>query len=502
MKAISFQPDLRKKSNLDGALCSRMKDEQGIAMILVLIVLSILAVFAAYLFLSSAEELKISDNSESMIQARFAARAGIEHTRELLKGVIFNTALKGPDGTYTNSSSYLTTARSAGFRNLAPWATLRSLNIADPTSDVSSLADDGLINTGGSTPTLLAPKTGFAFTAANPYGSGTLTTARYFIKVTDNNGEVSELAEDATNNPFIDGDGTIIVRSIGVARTIVEGSGSSARRNSVAIFESRLKQDSPFFNLGSPAIVIGHDVAANFSGNAFSIIGTSAGPGLATIDTDYADCLANPASCAVKKLRDATGGKGTITGDCTGATANQCINDITISVRDDPKKSMLLNPVWLYDFVNNQVPAVADNIITNGSVGSVNLGTTANPKITFVNGDLSATGGISGAGILVVTGELAMGGSINFDGLVLVVGRGEFWAHGMNRGIHGGLIVANLEVINGVPVFGRSSTSINDFDIRGNSEIATYDGLLADMGNSLMPLKQLSFREITNGIDP
>jgi hypothetical protein len=502
MKAITFQPNLRRKSILDRALSPRVKDEQGIAMVLVLIVLSILAVFSAYLFLSSAEELKISDNSESMIQARFAARAGIEHARELLKGLSFTTVLKGPDGTFTNSSSYLTAARLASFRNPAPWATLRSLNLIDPTNDVSSLSDDGLINTGGTTPTVFVPKTGIAFTAANPYGSGTLTTARYFIKVTDNNGEVSEQAKDSTDSPFIDGDGTIIVRSVGVARTIVEGSGSSARRNSVAIFESRFMQGSPFFDLGSPAIVIGHDVAANFSGNAFSIIGNSTGPGLATIDTDYADCLTNPSHCAVTKLRDATGGKGTITGNCTGATADQCINDITLSVRNDPKKAMLLDPVWLYNFANNEVPAVADNIITNGSVGSVNLGTTANPKITFVRGDLSATGGITGAGILVVTGELAMGGSITFDGLVLVVGKGEFWAHGMNRGIRGGLIVANINIVNGVPVFGRASTSINDFDIRGNSDIATYDGSLANMGNGLMPLKQVSFREITNGIDP
>jgi type II secretory pathway pseudopilin PulG len=502
MRAISFQPNLRKKSGLDGALCQRMNDEQGIAMVLVLIVLSILAVFSAYLFLSSAEELKISDNSESMIQARFAARAGIDHARELLKGLNFSTVLKGPDGTFTNTSSYLTAARTASFRNSAPWALLRSLNIADPSSDVSSLADDGLINNGGTTPTVFVPKTGLAFTVANPYGSGTLTTARYFIKVTDNNGEASEIASDSTDSPFIDGDGTIIVRSVGVAKTIVEGSGSSARRNSVAIFESRLMQGSPFFDLGSPAIVIGHDVAANFSGNAFSIIGTTAGPGLATIDTDLPDCVAHPANCAVTKLRAATGGKGTITGNCTGATQNQCIMDITLSVRNDPKKSMLMDPVWLYDFANNQVPAVADNIITNGSIGTANLGTTSNPKITFVQGDLSATGGITGAGILVVTGELAMGGSIQFDGLVLVVGKGEFWAHGMNRGIHGGLIVANINVVNGVPVFGRASTSINDFDIRGNSDISTYDGSLANMGNGLMPLKQLSFREITNGLDP
>ncbi len=43
---------------------------------------------------------------------------------------------------------YLTTARSVSFRNPASWATFRSLNLADPTSDVSSVNDDGLITTG------------------------------------------------------------------------------------------------------------------------------------------------------------------------------------------------------------------------------------------------------------------------------------------------------------------------------------------------------------------
>ena len=173
----------------------------------------------------------------------------------------------------TNTTEYLNTARFVSFRNPATWATFRSLNIEDPSSDVSSLTiDDGLFNTGPAG-TVLIPKTGIVFTAPNPYGSGTITTARYFLKVTDNNGETAELARDAANNPFVDGDGTIIVRSVGVARTIQEGSGANVRRNSVAIYESRFFQGSPFANLGSPAVVVGSNIRANFSGNSFDIVG-------------------------------------------------------------------------------------------------------------------------------------------------------------------------------------------------------------------------------------
>jgi len=491
MKAITFPRNLPENCEHDST-GQRLKDEQGIAMLFVLIALSVLTMFSAYLFMSSVEELKVSDNSESMLQARFAARAGIEHAREALRGLQFNAVLKGPDGTYTNTSDYLNTVRSASFRNPATWSTFRSLNLADPTGDFGSLPDDGVVNTGSGT--VLIPQTGIVFSATNPYGAGTLNTARYFVKVADNNGEASELAKDAANNPFVDGDGIIIVRSSGVAQTISDIAGGTIRRNSVAIFESRFMQGGgPFGPMGSPAIVIGSSIDANFSGNAFDITGTSEGPGLATIDTDL-----NDAFFPDQILKAATNGKGNITGNCTGADASNCIADITNSVINDTKKSQLRDPNWLHDFVFNQVPNMADNVITNGSIGSVDLGTTSNPKITFVSGDLSATGGITGAGLLVVTGSLAMGGSVNFDGLVLVIGSGDFWAHGMNRGIHGGLIVANLTEVNGAWTFGTSTV----FDIRGNSQISSYDGSLASMGSGIIPLKQISFREIPSGMDP
>jgi hypothetical protein len=462
-------------------------DEQGIAMLLALIALSLFSALAFYLAFDSVEQTRISDNNESLIQARYAALAGINHARDVLGGLDFNACLKGTDGTYDSSTAYMSQARSFAFRNLVNWTTARSLNILDPTGDVSSLPDDGLINNGSGT--VIIPKTGIAFTAANPYGAGSITTARYFVKVTDNNFEASELIGDPANNPFIDGDGTVIVRSVGVAQTIRETAGSPIRRNSVAVFEARLQRTAPFGKLGSPAIVIGSHIGAIFAGNAFTIAGDSDGPGIATIDTDLTD-----AYYPDQILKAATKGKGSITGNCSPNV--NCISDITAAVINDPIKKYLRDPVWLYDFVFNQVPKFADNI-WDGS-GSVDLGSDANPKVTFVNGDLSLTGGITGAGLLVVTGDCTLGGDVIWDGLVLVIGGGDFWAHGMNRGIHGGLIVANLTLVGGVPTFGMSTI----FDIRGNSDIVTYDGSLMAMGNNLVPLKQLGLREVTSVMDP
>jgi hypothetical protein len=493
MQTNSFQLYPRKQSRPGIRGCSPVKDEQGIALIFVLIALSMMAAFSAYMVATSVEDLRSSDNNESMVQARFAARAGIEHARELVKGTNFNGLLQGTDGAYDSSSAHLAAARLHSYRNLLGWSALRSLDISSPSSAVSSLADDGLISTAipGTPGTVLVDKTGIAFTATNPYGSGTITTARYFLKVSDNNGEASEIARDAADNPYIDGDGIIIVRSIGVAKTIRESSGSSVRKNSVAVYESRFMQGGPFNNMGSPALVIGSQLTADFNGNAFDIIGNGSGPGIATVDTNLTD-IYHPDV----ELRVATNGKGTITGNCNPNV--NCVADVTASVMADPIRARMRDPVWLYDFVYNQVPLFADNKSETGSLAGMNLGTTSNPKVTWVHNDLSVTGGITGAGLLVVTGSLAMGGSVVWDGLVLVIGEGSFWAHGMNRGIHGGLIVANLTLVGGVPTFGVSTI----FEVSGNSNIATFDGSLANRGNGLIPVKQISFREITSMTDP
>jgi hypothetical protein len=493
MRTISFLSKLRKSSWPTTAGARRMKDEQGIAMILVLIALAILAIFAGFMFMSSAEEAKISDNSESMLQARFAARAGIDHARELLRGPLFNDVLQGPDGTHSTANDYIARARTAdSFRNWVDLATLRTMNIADPGSSVNGLPDDGMFNTGkvGTTNgTILVPKTGVTFT------TGGNVTARYFLKATDNTKEEAIKAGGTLDDPFVDTDGTIVVRSTGIARTFAEGSGSSARRNSVAIYEARFQQSAPFFNLGSPAIVIGSNIRANFSGNAFDIIGDGSGPGIGTIDTDIYD-MYDPATI----LKLATAGKGNITGNCPAPDTNKCIADITNSVKNDDQKKKLLDPAWLYNFVYNFVPSVADYKRTGyTNLDSSQVGTPTNPKITFIDGDCDFTGNTVGGGLLVVTGNLTMGGAIVWDGLVLVIGKGEFWTHGMNNGIYGGLIVAGVSKdANGVPRFTQANT---DFDIRGNSNIATYNGSLENMGNGLIPVRQLSMREITGGMD-
>jgi hypothetical protein len=75
--------------------------------------------------------------------------------------------------------------------------------------------------------------------------------------------------------------------------------------------------------------------------------------------------------------------------------------------------------------------------------GTAPYGTSATPQITYVNGDFNF-GNSSGAGVLVVTGTLNMQGSANFNGLILVIGQGIINVSGGGNGqINGTLFLAD-----------------------------------------------------------
>jgi hypothetical protein len=100
--------------------------------------------------------------------------------------------------------------------------------------------------------------------------------------------------------------------------------------------------------------------------------------------------------------------------------------------------------------LNNLVAMIgagADSQLTCGINGSVSplppacsvgsYGTDANPKITYVNGDYTLTGG---SGLLVVTGTLSMSGNTSYNGLIMVIGQGILSSSGGGSGQYNGSI--------------------------------------------------------------
>jgi len=484
--------------------------EEGLATLIALIALAIFSLLSFYMAFGAKTELRISDNYESEVQAVFAARAGLTHARELVRGgALYNDLLLGPDGAYTNTAAYLNAARTFAFRNPVPWAMARSLNILSPASSLTGLADDGLVNTGKyntTNGTPLVPMTGIAETAPNPYGAGTITTARYFVKVTDNNGEATELAGDAANNPFVDGDNIIIVRSMGVAQTLHQTVAGTVRRNSVAVVETRFRMLTTF-DLDAPFVVEGPDVAPSapnlFNGVPFDIRGGSSNPGIAVIDTSPLDTTS---AVDTFKANLSKNQQKSITGNTTSPS----IEDITDDIQAGSDEEKLKDPAYLLHFVNTLVPAFADNVLQGdqhwSATNAPNLGSydyskpandiTQNPRVTYVNGDLDVSGNLSGGGLLVVTGKFSGNGRFTFNGLVLVIGKGEVDLGGLNLGLHGGLFIANVSDESGTAAFGIPKVTIG-----GNSDII-IDSNGIDMGVRQIAPIQLGYREINSMLDP
>lgn len=477
------------------------KDKSGAALLAALLVLSLFSVLGLYMTLNATTGVHISDNFESQTQANYAALAGLNHARALLRGLDLSDVLKGPDGAYDKSLAYRTEAIKFAFRLPFSLMTAQTLNILNPLADVSAIPDDGIINTGfynGASGTILIPITGISQTVPNPYGQGTILASRYFIKIADNNGDPSEILGDPDDNPFIDGDGIVIARSMGVAKTLSENVGRTSRRNSVAVFEARLKRLSTW-DLGPALVVQGADINAVLGG-AYEISG-GAFPGIGIINAVAPNGLP-----PIQTLQTAAGPGGDITG---GGLPSPSISDITDTIRSNRDKALLLKPDYLWEFVNHQAPKIADTIFEgaqNWNEGNApNLGfydgskalnaPGQDPKITLVNGDLNISGSVSGSGLLIVTGSFSCSGAYSFKGLVLIIGAGRLVADGSGQGIEGGVLVLNLTNAGGKINFGTPSISIS-----GNSRFSS-NKQAAQMAIGLIPASQISFREIA-GADP
>jgi hypothetical protein len=479
----------------------RCLQESGAALLLTFIALALLSLLGLFVTLNSNTGVKISDNYESQMHATYAALAGLHHALALVRGLPFDDLLKGPDGSCNISTQYFAQAKSFEFRNPIPLSAARSLNASFPLLDLSGLSDDGLISTGfygGSAGTALIPMTGLALMTPDPYGPGEVVTSRYFVKITDNNGESSEISGDLLDDPFLDGDGIVIARSVGIAKTFSMTAGTIPRFNSAAVFEARFKRLGAF-DLGPPLVVMGDSVIVSFGG-AFQISGGQS-PGIGTIDTDRSN-----GNHPDQIIRTAAGLIGTIEG---GGLPNPSVRDISGEIGQSRDRSLLLDPRFLWKFVYSEAPRFADAYFDGDQSWVDRDGPYAgaydpakpwnapeqDPRVTVVHGNLNLSGNFSGGGLLIVTGRLSCAGPYRYDGLVLVLGSGKLAAAGLGPGINGGLLVAGLSENGGVIGFSQPTISVT-----GNSRF-TADRNAVKSAVNLIPVSQISFREIA-GTDP
>ncbi len=108
----------------------------------------------------------------------------------------------------------------------------------------------------------------------------------------------------------------------------------------------------------------------------------------------------------------------------------------------------------------------ADTTVTSGTFSSGTFGTASNPKITYINGDVTLSGTASGSGVMVVNGDLSMSGNFTFDGILIVYGKSQVTTKVTGgAGIYGAAIIVgdgiNMQA-SGNAGFYYSSQAINN----------------------------------------
>jgi len=90
----------------------------------------------------------------------------------------------------------------------------------------------------------------------------------------------------------------------------------------------------------------------------------------------------------------------------------------------------------------------ADYTLPTGTytTGTV-LGTFAEPKITYVNGDVHFSGSAIGSGIMVINGNVTMSGDFKYYGIIIVYGQSSIETQIVgNGGIYGSTILVGDNV--------------------------------------------------------
>lgn len=101
-----------------------------------------------------------------------------------------------------------------------------------------------------------------------------------------------------------------------------------------------------------------------------------------------------------------------------------------------------------WDEVTQNLIFAADYTLPTGtySSGTV-LGTFAEPKITFVNGDVHFSGTATGSGIMVINGDVTMSGNFTYYGIIICYGQSSIETQIVgNGGVYGSTILVGENV--------------------------------------------------------
>lgn len=396
--------------------------ERGSALVMAIFVLTLLTAMGGALLFVTENEVKMSQVDLRSKQVFYLAEAGLEDARE----------------------------------------TLRQDNLTDPTVANRLTFNDELVSAGGANGTIdfdpAALKatydsdgnvTGFTGYGDDlPLKSLTTFSGGKYIALLTNDAVDGKANLNDTND-----------------RVVVTAAGGSTKY-AMEVVEAVLQRTS-FPSMPATITMVGP--SANFDGgnsNAKQYVGDDCAGGIPGLSVPVLGVIGTASKAVadggVQKPANYT--SGTDTGTDT-------VSDVDSTI--DPNWN---DCDYLHDLAR-KVRAAAD-VVGDSSTSNGSLGTTAAPKVVYIEGDYTVGPTIDGGGLLWVTGTLTFSGNAGWKGTIFTVGKGDFERSGAGNGvISGANLVANIAGPDGT--MWTSDDCAGPDGVVGTSDdgtaIATYD---------------------------
>ncbi|MBC8032383.1 MAG: hypothetical protein H7Z16_20030 [Pyrinomonadaceae bacterium] len=433
------------------------KGERGAALLSVLLISILILAAGMALVTSTSLSNTTSIDATAEMQAYSAAEAGLDGVLNVLRGNI------APDATLAGTTM--------GFRTAAHPATSNKVGDALATGTSATARLSGWLNYSYRNPSSAAdwrvpltasyaPRTGIAYRVeiSDPDDSGPIAARR--------------IMTDATYIPT-----RILVRSEGF------GPKGAVKRLEMIVTSAGadIKTPGAITLAGGPvALDLGNSAVVNYSGNDMAV----------------------PAQPAVAAVAVSAGQEATAQSAIDGMKDGDQVQPSTPgTISADNGASFLQSADNARAFLNTMKASAtgAGRLFSTHAeaVAAGGLGTTTNPKFTFIDnygGSAADIGnGHAGSGLLIVTGDLETHGNTDFEGIILVLGRGTVTRKGGGNGvIRGTIMIANFNPNGAAGTgFGGPSFSING---GGNSTVG-YDSAwirraLDTLGVSIMGVRE------------
>ena len=431
------------------------KGERGAALLTTLLISMLVLAAGMALVTTTSLSTTTSIDATAEMQAYSAAEAGLEATLNVLRGNV------APDATLTGTTMTFRTALIPALSNrtsdalaTGPAATARLSGWLNYSYQNPSAATDWRVPLTAS----YAPRTGIAFKVevSDPDDPGPLATRKI------------------TTDPLYQPE-RVLVQSEGY------GPKGAIKRLEMVVNRSAIDFDTPgtitLAGGSSIGLALGHSAANCYTGTDQA---TNPGPDIPAV-TVSSQNLAT-AQTAINNLNNDPG--STAPDPCSVNSQLQPCAAGALTAANTPGFLASADAARAFLAVMRSQASDMGRLFSTKAqaVTAGGLGTTSNPKFTFIDNYGSGTtygptvdlgSNHQGTGLLVVTGNLDTNGNTDFEGIILVLGRGTVSRSGGGNGrIKGTIIVANFDP-NGAPgdPFGRPSFSING----GGNSCVQYD---------------------------